>query len=675
MDPFRSRQVPDSVNTEFSNRADGTKLMKWTAQRFPWIHVLSCAGGGCTEAYNELGNDPDMGGKALSLFGGNPSLSAYNKSTKLPHPTLTGLSVKAMGSLGTTRKATVKLSCYTDEDLLELQKCFFIPGMDVRVQWGWSKDCGGKQPPTLLRDPSHTAQKATCTINTLRKANANYDGFQGIVGNFKYSLTKDNYCDCSIEIISAADPFSNSKVSNSKCPCPREVETDQGETIKDFGPVYAALADLHENPTGNAFRVFNALKENSKSSKYHKYSTYQFEGVERTEDGGEKDGSWWDGIFAGEETTETWISFGAFLDMLNSMSIPSKDGEYPLGRIDVSDILLPYPKTLISADPRICIAGGGGLDVEEDLDFNLEGGKSIPRNCNCVELSEGKLKVRLAKIMCNTVFLLKEYKSVYDGDGSLKTLVDNVLRGINRVCGSPWTFVTIASQEACDDKDGPVIQILDERQAMKEQEPFLLPSTVGDSSLRSFSLDLKMSGAMKTQALYSGNSQKTRTSDKGDAGCEPIAADSFFLATEAVNKAKPKPSTLKTSCGECDNAAEAADEPTKDDLTYDMSYEVNDQTVGALQTWVDNKVGDIDMEKCSGTPLPFDFSFEVDGIGGFEFGQMVSANRIPKGVRDAFRWQVTKVEHEVSANDWITKVSTVCRSNPFGTSPKPGIAR
>lgn len=667
MDPFRARQVPGSVDTEFSNRADGTKLMKWTAQRFPWIHVLSCAGGGCSEKYNELGNDPDMAGKALSLFGANPSLSAYNKSTKLPHPSVTGLSVKAMGSLGTTRKATVKISCYTDEDLLELQKCFFIPGMDVRVQWGWSQDCGGNPAPPRFISPSDSAQLITCSINQRRKQYPSYDGFQGIVGNFKYSLNKDNFWDCSVEIISAADPFTDSKVSNSKCQCPREVETDQGETTKDFGPVYAALADLYEDGQAHAGRIFRDLKRNSKSSKYHYWSVYGFEGVERTEDGGEKDGGWFDGVFGGEETVETWISFGAFIDMLNSMSIPSKDGEYPLGRIDVSDILLPKPQWIGSADPRLCIIGGGTV-TQRDFNFLNEGGKFIP---SCIEND----KVRLSKIMCNTIFLLKEYKSVYDGDGKLKTLVDNVLRGINRVCGSPWTFVTIASQEACTDKDGPVIQILDERQAMASQQPFLLPSTVGDSSLRSFSLDLKMSGAMKTQALYAGNSQKTRTSDKGDAGCEAVASDSFFIANSAENKAKPKPSTLSTSCGDCESSTNKAEEPTIDDLLEGMSNEVNDQTVGALQTWIDKKMGDVDMKKCAGTPLPFDFSFEVDGIGGFEFGQMVSANRIPKGVRDEFRWQVTKVEHEVSVNDWTTKVSTVCRSNPFGTSPKPGTAR
>ncbi len=66
-------------------------------------------------------------------------------------------------------------------------------------------------------------------------------------------------------------------------------------------------------------------------------------------------------------------------------------------------------------------------------------------------------------------------------------------------------------------------------------------------------------------------------------------------------------------------------------------------------------------DHCTGVPLPFEFSFTVDGIGGFEFGQMVSSDRIPQEIRDNFEWQVTTVEHSITANDWTTTVSTVCR--------------
>jgi len=670
--PFRSRQVPSSVKTEFSARSNETKLMKWTAQRFPWIHVLSCAGGSCSEKYNELGNDPDISGKPLSLLGGNGSVSAYNSETQLPFPTVTGLSVKAMGSLGTTRKATLKLSCYTDEELLELQKCFFVPGLNVRVQWGWNVDCSGNPSPPRFINPSDNLTHVQCEINKRRKDYASYDGFQGIVGNFGYSLNADNVWDCDIEIISPADPFTDSKVSNSDCGCPREVETDGGEKVKSFGPIYAALADMYEDGVDAAARVFRKCPNPITGRRFHYASVNEFSCVERTEVGGEKDGSWYDGLlFGGEDTTETWISFGAFIDILNHMSIPHDGSKFPLGSIDTSDILLPKPLWCMSADPRVCIIGGGDLDVYDDLDFDHEGGSKMP---NCIEYdSADGNKVRLNLIMCNVIMLLKNYKQVYDGDGKLKTLLDNVLNEINRACGTPWQFVTIASQETCNSATGPILQILDERQKMAALQPFDIPSEVGDSTLKSFGLKLKMTGAMKTNALYSGNNQSAR-GGADDSGCSDVAGGAFFLANNVIDKAKPKPKTLYTECGDCDDADNAVEEPTLEDIFEDMESEINDQTVGALQTFIDERVNKPDPGKCAGTPLPFDFNFEVDGIGGFEFGQMVSSTRIPDGVRKEFRWQITKVEQEVSANDWVTKVSTVCRANPFGDKEGQGFA-
>ena len=59
--------------------------------------------------------------------------------------------------------------------------------------------------------------------------------------------------------------------------------------------------------------------------------------------------------------------------------------------------------------------------------------------------------------------------------------------------------------------------------------------------------------------------------------------------------------------------------------------------------------------------MPFEFSFTLDGIGGFGFGQMVSSDRIPETIRNGFNWQVTSVEHSVTPNDWSTTVNTVCR--------------
>ena len=278
--------------------------------------------------------------------------------------------------------------------------------------------------------------------------------------------------------------------------------------------------------------------------------------------------------------------------------------------------------------------------------------------------------VILDKIMCNVPFLLKEYKQVYDGNGQIKTLVDNVLHMINRSCGSPWTFVTVSTETDCGDNDGvpppgPTITVLDEKQVMEAVQPFNVPSQVGNSTLRDFSLAMKMSGAMKTQALYAGNSQKTKKET-----CEGAAFAPFYVSQGLVNKAKPKPSTATVECNDCGSSSKARPKPTLTDLVDNMRQEINGQTVGALAAWLEDQLSDAATVMCAGTPLPFDFSFVVDGVSGFEFGQMITSDRIPASIRKAYRWQITKVEHKITANDWETSVSTVCRSNPFGTDAK-----
>ena len=691
--PLRSRSVPPSVVKEFEARRDGGKLIQWTAKRFPWIHVLSCSSE-CTEGYDELGNNTS--GKALSLFGSNPGQAAYDVTTKLSYPIVTGLDVTAMGSLGTTRKAVIKLTCFSDEQLFELQKCYFIPGMDVRVQWGWSVSCDGTKPPVLLTNKKQKPTDAICKINQKRKQNTNYDGFQGVVANFKYSLTKDNTWDCEIEVISPSDPFTESNVSNTSCPCPRKVETDQGETVKDFGPVYAALSDLYNEGRSAKNRIEEEIKKATKNTEHHHFSTWNYEGVERTETGGDRDGGWFSGWFTGEETTECWMSFGAFVDLLNVMSIPNEgNGEYPLGKIDINDVTLNAPKEYImSADPRVCYIPGGKLEVEDFASKSIIDAIKDDKDPSAVIEEDGQKKVVLAKIMCNTIFLLKHYKQVYDGDGKLKTLIDNILGEINKVCGRPWTLITISTEDedGCESKNktGPTITILDEKQKMKLEESYSIPSTVGDSTLRSFSLDMKMAGAMKTQALYAGNSQKSRGGNGDDStACAGAPVRAFYVGGGTrvrgpfglnftvggiKNLAKPNPGTLNTNCGNCDKSDKTAEEPTFEELVDKFWWEINDQSVGALQTFLDEKVSVYNPEQCAGSPLPFDFNFTVDGISGFEFGQMVTSNRIPASVRDTFKWQVTKVEHKITPNDWETSISTVCRGNPNGQQQDGGQA-
>jgi hypothetical protein len=225
----------------------------------------------------------------------------------------------------------------------------------------------------------------------------------------------------------------------------------------------------------------------------------------------------------------------------------------------------------------------------------------------------------------------------------------------------------MVSDESDDSSTGPIINIIDSKQAIGATLPFIIPSTVSNSTLRDFGLNLKMTGAMKTQALYANNPQNGRGygDSGGDAtGCTGVSVKPFFLGGSVKNLAKPD-TIAKTSDLSCGDAPEAKDPPTLQDLIDDMYYDVNGQTCGALLEGLVKEINDDpNKQHCAGVPLPFDLNFTMDGIGGFEFGQLVSSDRVPKPIRDEFRWQVTKVEHSITANDWSTTVSTVCRVQP-----------
>lgn len=671
--PFKGVQVPGSVSGELNARAETSKLLKWTAKRVPWIHVMSMSSA-CGGDYKELGSSR----VALSLFGASPTKALYEEGTRLPLPNITGVDVGALGNLGSTRKATIKLKAYTDEQLVELQKCYFIPGMDVRCQFGWSESCTGEAPPPVYKSPNARAI-AICQIHKNAAGSSCYDGFQGIVSNFKYNLQNDNTWDCEIELISPADPFAESTVSNSTCGCARKSTTKDAEgnekegTAKN-GQLYAMLLDIFTDPANGA-----TWKSKLQSNPYAGssdlkatigYTSRFYFGKGRTEVGGD-DSSWYEGWFGGDDynTTEQYISYGMLEAAINAYTIPNAEG-LPYGRVDSSGIVLPIPTTLLATDPRVCIVGGG-----KTFPGFGGGGYSMAET---TQLSAGSIKpalsgdgVELCNVEVNVVFLMLQLKKVLDGDKLMGTFVRAVVEEINRTCGNPWNIEVIANNDnvgACENSPmtGAVISVVDAKN-FEKGSVYLVPAKAGKSAVRSIGLDLKMTGGMKTQALYGPGSQQQgsgNASSGGDAtGCEGKAIEPFYVGGSVKNNAIPTAKKdQKTKC-DCDSipTPKAEPAPSLNELGAAATSYVSDETCGALLTKLIETIHEQPKPHCAGTPLPFDFSFEVDGIGGFRWGQVVSCDRIPEAIRSKMQWQITKVDHSITANDWVTKVGTIAR--------------
>ena len=698
--PFDAVQVPDKVKNELTARKDSGKLARWTAKRVPWMHMMSMAQG-CSSNVSPLGNTAS----SLQLFG-NSTTALYDEDTRLPRPVITSISVGIKGNLGSTREAKVELTAFTDEQLIELQKCYFIPGMDVRVQFGWSESCLGEAPPAVYTPKEKTRAVGVCEITKRAKENTNYDGFQGIVSNFNYGLQPDNTWKCSIEITSPADAFAGTTIFNSDCGCTRKVKTPEppgesgggGTIVGDFlsgvadffgagsqdskqpkeharsnGALYALFYDLFINfgLMGQAYVSLLTADSTSGSPELRSFvfaEEFKYYGKARTENGSE-DTSWYEGtIFDtdGYDTTEAYISWGMLEAAINKYCIPNSEG-MPYGRIDSAAIKLVRPATAMSSDPRVCVLGGGYNDLVSAESGGIRGPAQDAVTSDYV---------RLCAIRLNCVFLMLELQKVLDGDRRMATFLNNVMARVNQVCGNPWSIQIISNSEndiACEGPQktmqGASLSVVDLTQ-YEGEKPYEIPAGPNGSVARSISLDMKLTGAMKTQAIYGSGTQPAgsgNTKNGGEGtGCEGKALEAFYVG-QGITKNLAIPSVTKADKTKCDcdevPADKKAEEPTLDEAC-DTAYEyINDQNVASVeqalvkQIHKDAKTND----QCKGVMLPFDFSCELDGIGGFRWGQVVSCDRIPSQVRKGLQWQIIKVDHEVTVNDWVTKIGTMCR--------------
>ena len=687
INPLAGKKVPDQVKDEFTARGDGAKLAKWAATRQPWIHIMSMAST-CNADFNMM-----KSGGNLDAYG-TPKTGVYiggDVGRDLPNPIVTNVDITAQGKLGTTRKGIVKFRVYTDEQLNEIQKCYFIPGMDVRVQFGWNITCDGSEPE-LPYTAIDTRAVAGCNINFKRRQGTGYDGLQGPVTSFKQSLSPEGYWECSMEIIAAADAFYGSNVSNDECPCTR-VKTQESEAkgqddvkvVYKYGNLYSCFTDSFNSLYSATDYLNKLLAKYPSASGDAKVCTLGYMGKARTEGGGD-DSSWYEGTWFNDyDTAEQYLSFGMLEIAINAYCVPggttpgNDETKMPNGQLRSTGVLInagPSPHYVMCADPRIAwIPGGDGDSFVKKL-----GGS------NGTAYTGGGM-VNLNKIMFNALFLKQELKSVIDGDGKLKTFIDNILSKLNKNCGSIWDFQVISdggSANNCNGTDpsygGPIISVVD-ASLYEQEETYQIPTKSDNAAVRSFSLDMKLSDGMKTQAVYSSGPKPTgrsNTPDGGDVtGCEDASMVAFGMVggtveNNAVPTIVPNP---KCDCDEV-SGVESESEPSfyelKKAMVWDDGY-VCDETVAAMNSKLVQTIqeaaakeseGGTKVPVACGNILPYDFNFECDGMGGLEWGHVVSADRIPDSIKNKYQWFVTKVTQKVTANDWSTNVNTMARTVP-----------
>jgi hypothetical protein len=686
MSVFNLTQVPVTTQNELEKRTKTAGIV-WASERSPWFNLISMCEACKANQEDEIG---------IASWG-------YKSGYQRPEITVTQIQIKKQGELGTTRKAIVTMKAYTDDDLIRLQKCFFIPGMSVRLQWGWSESCLGNPPPGLVTDRGLTDNDANCQIKTKTDQSPVYDGLQGLVANFNYSLDADGNWDCTLEIIAPSSVGLDTKVQYACCEkCKTSVSdtsllsdilrtfnVNESPDPKDYeqnkGALFGALLKLADNQDAaiqqnNIKKLINKIR----SYGYDQADSmiYYYEGADRLPSGGD-DQSFWS--FGNYGTSESYITWHMLEGMVTLFSFPSdNNGKASLANIKTSDpVEIVYPKGnywVESADPRICLLPGSPA-------FEGTGGVSGPMHDNngdlyrhdivgkAVRTSGGRYIVSWRSIMINTTFLLTELDATLQADGTVDTFLRSVMRKVNECIGSVASLDIIALDAAgcATSKDTPsTLSLIELKQNQTSVAPYIIKATPGDSSTRNVTLDLKLTEAMKAQALYSnadGGGQTDNTCNANSDPCTNYAFKPFTLAKNSTSQNRAaRTASMSKACKDCEDLGSKV--PAKPATAYveyvnNLIDVVSDEICDALKTKQIKEIRDATVADanttCKDVMLPFNFSFTVDGVSGFRWGQAVTCNRIPSAVRLGFTWQITAVEHTLTHNDWTTTVQTVAR--------------
>lgn len=681
VNPFGGKQVPVAVVSELAARKNISTAnnQSWFARRTVWVKIISRS-----EKCGQY--------KILSSLQ-RPAYLDGGYNGERPHPVVTSVKVGAIGSLGSIRSATINMIAFTKDQLDELETCYLIPKMSVAVMFGWSvgaaTDSSGlpNVPRPVDFNNAVTDTKTTCSI---KNAYPLADGFQGRVTKYDVSFNKDGmWWEISVNLVSPSSGVMAAPLEDytSTCECETvSAESSGGATgseggekkkvvMSAFKTVLRTLCELAAKDKAgsvslmNGFSAYLPNKDRWKTTLMEDVTGAIFDGGRFIVEKGIQLTNWASdqlgvGTNISTVTANPQRSLEAYLtiDQLCQTWLNYSTSQYPgpdgkkisvYGRFNnrkSGALVLPPGGYLHSSNPHKAIFPG----LEPWEIFPPKNVSSVP---NCIVDNY----VYVGGILVNCIFAYNVLEEC-GKDATFEDFMSKILVGVNEASGNLWELV-ITDNGDCDKED--ITYSIIDLHAAKKATATEIAISPKSAVVRDISLQLKLTDAMQTQALYAGVK----------SGMKSSACDDKKFKGELQkypNEADPKNCTDPVNVN-CDQLKELGCKPTPEknqfreklaEMYLDTDRPEAMEACYTEQVKMNN--GDnskVTPEHCKNVIMPYDFSFTVDGIGGFEFGQVITSNVLPKRQKEAYVYQITTVEHEITVGDWKTTVSSKPRLN------------
>jgi len=198
----------------------------------------------------------------------------------------------------------------------------------------------------------------------------------------------------------------------------------------------------------------------------------------------------------------------------------------------------------------------------------------------------------------------------------------------------------------------------------KKVTPYIVTAVNNQSICRNISLVSRVPTSMNAVAFIAGRSSSTTQSSVAgevlnNLPSSPINRNSISELRKTLDVCiKDLQVTPASDASVNDKIMTASDKVRRLQLALKSVFEETTSSPGFLNL-------QLGIAPTNSIPFPIDFSATLDGIEGLKFGNTITTNYLPavyKNTRVAFT--ITKIEHLIQNNDWITTVSTICRLLP-----------
>lgn len=660
---FGNKAVPDKLKKELDARRDVKTLQEWYASKVTWVHLTSmCAQ--CDSSIINLSGLKNTAYEDKDAYGG-----------MRPNPVITGVKVTAQGNLGTTRKASINLIAFTEEQLEKVANCYLVSGMSVRVEFGWSvgayNDERAPAPISLGRDTPDS--KVICAINKQRDNYPMYDGLQGIVGKYDIKYNKEaQYWEITIDMIAASSPVLTLPLRNAASTCICEEKQEDPTTGKEE-PVEVERSALdsfiHELVRiGNEDSSSDAAAYTKKAIGLEKAAcVLPLNASARNTDGTDVQPPMWRRIastfFSSVqspelETQETYISLEGVFKAIEKLSFTESDSgkesiycKFDLSLFGRGTRKKPY---LVSADPHVCLFPGG----DQPTNNAYTGIEDMP---SCILSPDG---TDLGKILVNAIFL-SSILTRQKNKPSVEDFLSEVLSGINRASGNLWELTVVDTADCSQASSVPVMSVIDVSRKGNDFGEYVVvgkaKNKVQPAIIRDISLQLKLTAAMQSRALYASTRTEVTEDPCTDKQFSKDQKDTTNLA--APKAAEPKQVDCGKKCNPPDKSVSAEEAMLKSlrKAKKELTQAHKDDLYTKLMKYYNQ---DAQNSQCREMIVPYELSLTFDGIGGFSFGQMVNCDLVPEKVRNRYSYQIIEVSHDLSYGDWTTSIKCVARYKP-----------